>query len=164
MRPTALALVPLALVLLAVGPAAAFPEGGFAARDGASEVRVVRPEAGRIDLTVTAPFLRATVDATLVHDPETGLWHQPERSRGWLARLMGSRPPALPFQGNRLVFAREEDDTLVATTLEVNERGRPTLVRLAVAPDDDGASLEIRRFGEAGVQTSAPLRLERVEP
>ncbi len=154
----------IALVLLAATSAAAFPEGRFAAGDGASEVSVVRSEPGRIALAIAHPALDRTVEATLVRTPETGLWHQPQRADGWLARLMGSKPSALPFQGNRLVFAREEDDTLVATTLEVNDRGRPTLMRLAVAPDDDGASLEIRRFGEAGVQTSAPVRLERVEP
>lgn len=162
--PCLLAPVLIALVLLAAGPAAAFPEGRFAASDGAGEVRVVRGDAARITLTVTAPSLRATIEATLVHSSETGLWHQPERSRGWLARMMGSRPPALPFHGERLVFAREEGEALIATAFEVDDRGRPTLVRLALEPAEDGVSLEIRRFDDAGAEVTGPVRLQRVEP
>jgi len=48
----------------------------------------------------------------------------------------------------------------------VDERGRPTMVRLALAPADAdaGVSLEIRRFRGVTVQAHAPVRLERVRP
>jgi hypothetical protein len=152
------------LVLLAAAPAAALPEGHFAAADGASEVRLDRGAEGHLRLEVASPPLETTVAAELVRDADTGVWQQAERRAGWWARLVGSTGPALPFDGERLVFAREEDARLIATTLEVDERGRPTMVRLALAPTDAGLSLEIRRFRGVTVQAHAPVRLERVGP
>lgn len=164
MRWPALAFVPLVLGPLAADPAAAVPEGRFVADDGTSEVRIVRREDEWIDLTIAHPALRATVEASLVRSPETGLWQERRRTEGWLARLMGSRPPALPFQGERLVFAREDGESLVATTFEVDDRGRPTLVRLAVEPAERGVRLAIRRFDGGSAEAPGPVSLERVQP
>jgi len=160
----------LFLLFLSAAPAAALPEGHFAAADGASEVRLDRGEQGQLRLEVSSPPLATTVEAELVRDEATGVWQQAQRRAGWWARLVGSTGPALPFDGERLVFAREEDERLIATTLEVDERGRPTMVRLALAlapadaDADAGVSLEIRRFRGVTVQAHAPVRLERVRP
>jgi len=154
----------IALVLLAAGSAAAFPEGRFAAVDGASEVRLERGEGGRLRLEVSSPPLATAVEAELVRDAETGVWHEAGRRAGWWSRLMGSAPPALPFDGTRLVFARAEGGRLIATTLEVDGRGRPRMVRLELAPTDTGLSLEIRRFRGVTARAHAAARLERVQP
>lgn len=161
MRRVALAL--LALVALPA-PASAWPEGRFASADAASEVALTRTERGGIDVFATSPALEATIDTVLTADAETGLLHQPERSDGWFARLLGSTPPALPFDGERLVFGREEGETLIVTTLEVDARGRPTVLRLAFDPDGDGLLLRVRRFDAEGVYAADPARLERVGP
>ncbi|NBB71066.1 MAG: hypothetical protein GVY33_12225 [Alphaproteobacteria bacterium] len=153
----------LVVLLLAAAPAAALPEGRFAAADGASEVRLERGDEGHLRLEVSSPPLETSVEAELVRDAETGVWQQAGRAAGWWARLVGSAGPALPFDGERLAFAREEGERLIATTLEVDERGRPTMVRLALAPTDTGVSLEIRRFRGVTVQAHAPVRLERVQ-
>ncbi|MFP4126571.1 MAG: hypothetical protein ACLFU0_07990 [Alphaproteobacteria bacterium] len=164
MRWRALAFVPLVLGPLAADPAAAVPEGRFVAEDDAGEVRIERREGKWIDVTIAHPALRATLKARLVRHSETGLWQERRRPEGWLARLRGSRPPPQPFAGERLVFAREDGDSLLATTFEVDDRGRPSLVRLAVRPAERGVRLEIRRFDGRSADARAPVSLERVEP
>lgn len=163
-------LVPLALavglgVAALAGPAAAWPEGRFASADGASEVRLARGDGGVLEIVARSPALATTLEAELRRDPDSGLWQQAARRKGWIGRLLGGeRAAALPFDGERLVFGREEAGALILTSLEVDGRGRPTLLRLAVADAPAGLRLSVRRFDADGVDAAEPIRLERVTP
>jgi hypothetical protein len=157
--------VAIAVASLAAGPAAAWPEGRFASADGASEVRLLADEDGVVEVVARSPALETTIEAELRRDAESGLWQQAGRRKGWLGRLLGGeRAAALPFDGERLVFGREEEGALILTSLEVDGRGRPTLLRLAVADAPGGLRLSVRRFDADGVDAAEPVHLERVTP
>lgn len=159
--PAALA---LGLWWLAAAPAAAWPEGRFADADGAS-VAALRPSAdGGVALQLRGPLLDTPLDVTLRRREDGGLLYEAERAAGWWARLFGSQPVALPFDGERLVFAREEDRALIVTTLEVAADGRPTMVRLGLAPAGNDLRLTLRRYDAGEIAVAEPLILERVAP
>jgi hypothetical protein len=155
--------VATALALLAAAPAAALPEGRFVDREGANRVALTRDD-GRIELAVVSAAAEVTLEAELARNPETGLWEQPERDDGWFSRLLGDRPTALPFEGERLVFAREEGDALIVTTLEVDDGGRPMLLRLALESVEGGLRLDVRRVDEGQVSAIELVPLEREAP
>ena len=155
--------VVLAALVAAGGPAAAFPEGRFASADGATELRIARPEPTVIELAVASPAIAGRVEARLARSADRPVWEQEAETAGWMSRLMGSgAPTAMPFDGGRLVFAREEGRELVVTALEVGDGGRPTMLRIAVVPAGDGAEVSLRRFDGEGLYATEPTRLEPV--
>ena len=155
----------LSLAVLCAGPAAAWPEGRFESADGAGAVTLERSGDGTLELKAESTAFAAKVEARLNRNAESGLWDQAEPRAGWFSRLLGGdRSPALPFDGERLVFAREDEAALIVTALEVDDRGRPTLLRLAFEAAGDDLLLRARRFDHAGVDPIDALRLERVAP
>jgi len=156
-----LAFVAALVAAAPVGWAAPWPEGRFVDADGASEVVIVPRDDGGVELTVTSPAFDRSLEVTLVPSGNDGVLEEPTPSRSWFARLMGDTPSALPFDGERMVFGRDEEGALVVTTLEVDGRGRPTLQRLALEPAGDGLRLRLRRFDESGVEVVPAVTLTR---
>jgi hypothetical protein len=151
------------VALLAATPVLAVPVGRFVDRDGANRVALTRDD-GRIELAVVSAAAELSLEAELARNPATGLWEQPEREAGWFSRLLGDRPAMLPFGGERLVFAREQEDALIVTTLEVDQEGRPMLLRLALEPVEAGLRLDIRRFANGRISGVELVPLDREAP
>jgi hypothetical protein len=147
-----------------LAPASAWQEGSFASPDGESEVTLRRTAEGGVELALSSPLVGTPLDVTLVPVDDAGVLRRPPDEVSWLGRLMGKEPVPLPFDGERLVFARTEDEAFVVSTLDVDRDGRPTYLRLALAPAGDGMHLRVRRFDEAGLEALGPVELQRTAP
>jgi hypothetical protein len=153
----------VALALLAV-PAAAFPEGEFAATDPAARVLVERTDEGRLHVEIEAPDFGAPLRAELVARANGVTFEEPPAPRGFVDRLVSRRAERLPFEGRRLAWATRVEESLVVTTLEVDRGGHPDLRRAELALTATGElRLELWRYAGMTAAAGPRLVLPRVE-
>jgi len=162
--PLAVAVLVATVASPTASPAQPALEGRFASADAGTTAEIRELEGGGVEVAVRGPALGEPVTATLQPQAGSGVLQRPEQRRSWFERLMGTSATALPFSGERLVFGRRDDGTLVVSTLEVDGGGRPTFTRLALAPTAAGLSLSVRRYGPDGLESGEPITLERTEP
>ncbi len=153
----------LALLLgLVAGAASAMPEGRFASTDGAAAVTLQRVADGAIRVEIRIEPFGEPLTASLVPRPGGLVYEEPAARVGWMDRLMSRRADRLPFDGRRLTWATRVDGSLVVTTLQVDQGGRPDLRRAHLATTDDGRlRVELWRYVDMEAVAASPVVLER---
>ncbi|MFW5835175.1 MAG: hypothetical protein ACOCYE_13870, partial [Pseudomonadota bacterium] len=153
----------VALLWLAT-PAAAFPEGSFAAPERDARVLVERTDDGGLRVELEAPDFGAPLRADLVPRADGTIFEEPLAPRGFLDRLVSRRAERLPFEGRRLVWAARMEESLVVTTFEVDHGGHPDLRRAELSiTEADELRLALWRYAGMTAAPGPRLVLQRVE-
>lgn len=153
----------LAFVLLASTPAVAL-QGVYSSADGSLQVTVRDVADDGVEVVVEGSRLGAAEAFTLYPSEDRNVLAEQAVPLGWFERLMGRKPERLPFDGERLAFARHTDDQLVLTTLQVDAQGNPTLDRVALVATGPDALFEHQRFTRQGSEQFETIELVGVQP